>query len=647
MSANRHRPVTCLSAIVRAPGAPRRPLAAAALLAAAAAAAASLGSSTAGAQDLTYCDLSVPQQASKLHENGEATVVSAGAMQKRGIRITEEKANQRSTIFHEIPIAFEPGGSFYQHFRVRISGGGVNLPPNGADGLAFILQNDPGGDPLGVGKIGTGKTALGISGEGLGYGGITQSLALELDTVQNAAQSDPDGNHMALLLGGLAGHTSDGTKMGMPLMAQAAGATVAPWQPIKLDVATQSLESLTTSYDTRDVWIDYECAEANKCSMKVYMTFNNTLAMNAFASSLNPSTLPKRPDSPIMVIEDLKDLSTYLGGPTGFAGFSGSTGGATAADEHLVTFWVLSRKPLPDADGNNLEDTCECKTVVGACDGNVPICDTTTPQGFCRDCLNDFECSAKDGLKPICDLIATGGQGACVECTNDSHCTVEEPYCNPAVKECTANCTADDMCSSDKWCDNPSGEAFGGTCVDDLENGSSIPKSDNHSPPLDGTCSTAAAIVVCKSGVCDTTDNLCGYPVGGPCTTSNGPIVCRSAVCSAEGTCVCEDDSDCGDAASGRVCDSMTGACSDGCRGAQGNGCPADLVCTSTTEEVGECREKGTGPITPGSGGSVEGAGLFRCASGASGPQSGGSEQGAALVILAALAGHLARRKRR
>jgi hypothetical protein len=645
MSALGRRPKTCLSAIVRASGAPRGAFAAAAFLAAAAAT--SLGTSAAVAQDLTYCDLSVPQQSSKLETNGDAMVVSAGTLQKRGIRVTEEKAGQRSTVFHDIPIAFEPGGSFYQHFRVRISGGGGNLPPNGADGLAFILQNDPGGDPLGVGKIGTGKGVLGINGEGLGYGGVTQSLALELDTLQNAAQSDPDGNHVALLLGGLTGHTSDGTKMGTPLMAAAEGATVVPWQPVKLDPVMKSLESTAVSYDTRDVWIDYECAAPNKCSMKVYMTFNNTLLMNEFASSINPPTLPKRPDAPIMVVDNLKDLSTYLNGPTGFAGFSASTGGAMAMDEHLVTFWVLSRKPLPDADGNNLEDTCECKTLVGACDGNVPICDPSTPQGFCRDCLNDFECSAKGGLKPICDLIATGGQGACVECTNDTHCTVEEPYCNTAVKECTANCTADDMCPSEKWCDNPTGAPFGGTCVDDLENGSPIPKSENHNPPLDGTCSTSAAIVVCKSGVCDMTDNLCGYPVGGPCTMSNGALVCRSEVCSAEGTCICEDDGDCGDAASGRVCDNMTGSCRDGCRGEEGNGCPANFVCTSTTKEVGECKEKGTGPITPGSGGSVEGAGLFRCASGAGGPQDGGSGQGAALVILAALAGHLARRKRR
>ena len=146
MSAKRHRPITCLSAIVRASGAPRGSFTAAAA-SLAAAAAVSLGSSAAEAQDLTYCDLSDAQQASKLPPNGDAAVVSMGLAQKRGIRVTDEKNNQRCTIFHEIPIAFAPGASFYQHFRVRFVGSGGNLPPNGGEGIgapgATMLEPSP------------------------------------------------------------------------------------------------------------------------------------------------------------------------------------------------------------------------------------------------------------------------------------------------------------------------------------------------------------------------------------------------------------------------------------------------------------------------------------------------------------------------
>jgi hypothetical protein len=627
MSAQRHRSNFGL-------GAPARALAAGAILGA------SLCPSPAAAQDLAYCDLAIVQQASKLQQNGDATVVSSGERKKQGIRLTDEKTNQRSTVFHKIPLQLKPGTPLYQHFRVRVSGGALNIPPNGADGMSFMLQNYPGGDPLGVGAIGTAEKAIGIPGAGFGYGGIIQSLAFELDTLKNDGEMDPDGNHIALISGGLTGHTDNGTAMGKMWMPQPVGSTVEPWQPVQLDVTT-SIESNATSYDTRDVWIDYECSGPDMCTMKVFMTFNNALLGNQFADSTKPATLPLKPEMPVMVVQNVKDISTYLGGTAAFAGFSASTG--AAMDEHLVTFWILSKKPLVDADMNNLEDACECNTAAAACEGNLPICDSAAGAGFCRDCLNDPECAAKDPLNPICDLIVNGGEGACVECTSDMHCPSEEPFCNTFVNVCTANCSGDDMCDAAEWCDNPSGVMFGGTCLSDLANGEPIPASDNHNPPLDGTCTEEAAMVVCQSGVCDTSDDACGYPVGGPCTDQNGSVVCRSGICSPAGTCACADDVDCGDASSGKVCDAMSGECRDGCRGMGGNGCPMSFVCSSTTNDIGTCKKPG--PVVTPAGGlaTVEGAGLFRC--GAAG--SGGSSEPVALVMLAALAAHVARRRRR
>jgi MYXO-CTERM domain-containing protein len=50
----------------------------------------------------------------------------------------------------------------------------------------------------------------------------------------------------------------------------------------------------------------------------------------------------------------------------------------------------------------------------------------------------------------------------------------------------------------------------------------------------------------------------------------------------------CEDDSDCGNETSGKVCNDE-GTCQDGCRGEDGNGCPAGKECTSQDAEIGEC----------------------------------------------------------
>ncbi|MEO0471949.1 MAG: PKD domain-containing protein, partial [Bacteroidota bacterium] len=63
----------------------------------------------------------------------------------------------------------------------------------GADGIAFVLQ------PV--------STSLGSAGGGLGYQGIVPSIALELDTWENAPY-DPAYDHMAVMRNGFVEHTS-------------------------------------------------------------------------------------------------------------------------------------------------------------------------------------------------------------------------------------------------------------------------------------------------------------------------------------------------------------------------------------------------------------------------------------------------------
>ncbi|MFO0590844.1 MAG: hypothetical protein U0441_25090 [Polyangiaceae bacterium] len=52
----------------------------------------------------------------------------------------------------------------------------------------------------------------------------------------------------------------------------------------------------------------------------------------------------------------------------------------------------------------------------------------------------------------------------------------------------------------------------------------------------------------------------------------------------------CADDAECGAANSGKVCDPTTKTCVDGCH-SPGNGCPSDKVCTSDTATIGACVE--------------------------------------------------------
>lgn len=65
----------------------------------------------------------------------------------------------------------------------------------GADGIAFVLQS-----------IGT--SVLGDVGEGMGYNGLTNSFAVEMDTWQNTNQNDPVSDHLAFMKNGDATHNT-------------------------------------------------------------------------------------------------------------------------------------------------------------------------------------------------------------------------------------------------------------------------------------------------------------------------------------------------------------------------------------------------------------------------------------------------------
>ena len=67
--------------------------------------------------------------------------------------------------------------------------------------------------------------------------------------------------------------------------------------------------------------------------------------------------------------------------------------------------------------------------------------------------------------------------------------------------------------------------------------------------------------------------------------------------CLTDGRCGCLVDADCGGVTSGRVCDAAASRCVPGCRGTGGNGCVNEMVCSSTTDEIGRCDER---PMTDG-----------------------------------------------
>jgi len=93
------------------------------------------------------------------------------------------------------------GGAAWYNTKVSVASGWETVfkfqipgepksSPSGADGIAFVIQNDS-------------VSALGALGGYIGYEGITHSLAVEFDTHWNQDFGDPDENHISVQTNGI------------------------------------------------------------------------------------------------------------------------------------------------------------------------------------------------------------------------------------------------------------------------------------------------------------------------------------------------------------------------------------------------------------------------------------------------------------
>ena len=101
------------------------------------------------------------------------------------LRLTPALNSQRGTAWTRTlqPVKY----GFTTTFQFKITNPSAPLR---ADGITFMIQN-------------AGITALGNGGGSIGYEGIAQSLAVELDTYQNSEYGDPNANHVAVQSCGL------------------------------------------------------------------------------------------------------------------------------------------------------------------------------------------------------------------------------------------------------------------------------------------------------------------------------------------------------------------------------------------------------------------------------------------------------------
>ncbi len=209
--------------------------------------------------------------------NGGASITG------NALQVTSAAAFQTGSAFFNTPIAFNSNTSFQTDFTFEMNGG---AGASGADGMAFVLQSVPAG-----------ASALGGGAGWLGYGGIGNSVAIELDTWRNGWDSFND--EIALTVNGA-------------FQTQLASAQ----SPINLN-----------SGSVGQVWIDYD---GNTNQLFVYVADSG-----------------QKPTTPTLTANI--DLSSYIGNQI-YAGFTASN--YDKPNAHRVLSWTMNTDQPSDPSNN-------------------------------------------------------------------------------------------------------------------------------------------------------------------------------------------------------------------------------------------------------------------------------------------------------
>jgi hypothetical protein len=201
------------------------------------------------------------------------------------LELTPSAGGQAGAAFTAVPLPFGPNVGFSTFFKFRLSKPGGLTDSDGvegADGIAFLIQS-------------AGYT-YGTGGGGIGYNGISNSLAVEFDTWNNATQygspGDINGNHVAVNINGVLN------------------------DPVSVPIA-DPMNNGNVWY----AWVDYEGVSKE---LEVRL-----------------SEVPVRPLAPTLDVN--MDLTSILGGTNAFVGFTGSTGAGW--NEQDVLSWKFTALP--------------------------------------------------------------------------------------------------------------------------------------------------------------------------------------------------------------------------------------------------------------------------------------------------------------
>lgn len=186
-----------------------------------------------------------------------------------------------------------------------------------------------------------------------------------------------------------------------------------------------------------------------------------------------------------------------------------------------------------------------CSTADNLC--GLPNGDVATSVTECRTGARgaDGKCGALNGESASsvaqCRTGVLHTDGKCGLPNGSGTCTgaTAAAVCRSGLCSAGGTCVAAGACAVDVDCTGGWCKISTSTCNPKIPNERPVGADPSHTTPvLDGQCSAAAGALTCVSGVCDLTDDACGFPDGvGPCTAGDAAVVCRTGACRNTGVC--------------------------------------------------------------------------------------------------------------
>ena len=395
------------------------------------------------ASGVFFCFNSVPGSASPGYvlENYPAALDPNGGQggQYYALQITQNAANQGSSVWYSIPQNVSGGFSAWYAFKINVTNSQFGI----GDGLAFVIQNaqgsaasiqDPYFQTTGSQELGSGLTVLGTAGGGVSYGGIDNSLALEVDTFPNSFDPWDNGtgfyidNHMALQSCGV-------NSGGIPIQNSPAhylDQNANPLVPTSCLVTLNGTAAIASNPSSSSAGIPVNVSDGNPHQVVIIYNGPNDSPANTLYVYLDPAFVPGTHTpaaGSIPIFSGPFDITKHLklspaSGNSAYVGFTASTGFAYEQHE-VMGFAFTPNSPLTTVSVTGagtgtgtvssaqagIDCSISAGSASGACSANYPIGSQISFQetptngssftGWGGDC-------AGQGNNPTCVLTVNG-----------------------------------------------------------------------------------------------------------------------------------------------------------------------------------------------------------------------------------------------